>query len=264
MKCILIIACLLAMEHEDTAPRGITISAPHETYSFGRDVPITVDYYNETEEMWSLPQPEQSTNVFVKYNTTGSGPHPRISYSLTRWTVSHWTRSDGSTTTLWGAPRPDRMNIPPDGSYQFTVPWERDYTGHLAPGRWTVWIRDSNAKLESNRLHITLVFTSDSIAACLVSARDKNVYVEKRRWHAEYLQKIMPDLHLRWWHIPPNEPEPQEQEKMEQEIQRELDRFEAFWKDAAKAPAIEAASAKINREAGLEPNDATGDDSITE
>jgi hypothetical protein len=39
---------------------------------------------------------------------------------------------------------------------------------------------------------------------------------------------------------------------MEAEIQKELDRFEDYWKDKANAAAIKKAIDKINRDAGLE------------
>jgi hypothetical protein len=119
------------------------------------------------------------------------------------------------------------------------------------PGRWTVWVGDRRTKLESNRIEIPLRFTADSITACVEIALDKKQLILKRKWHAKWLQRFMPDLAVDkwWWYDTPLE----EQKARDKKNCQELERFRVFWEDEKNAEAIDAVIARINREAGLEP-----------
>jgi hypothetical protein len=101
-------------------------------------------------------------------------------------------------------------------------------------------------------VEFSIEFSDASVEFCGTVARDRTATVPRRRWHAEYLKRIMPDLDLTRWRRGADELSKHDREQMEGEIKQEMDRFEVFWKDKANASAIKEAIDKINRDAGLE------------
>jgi hypothetical protein len=233
----------------DTPQRSIILSAGSGPFVFGRVVSLTVSYRNGGQEPWVVPPPSESISVGLRYRPSGTEQHPR-GYSFGRITSTTVKRPDGQEMTARVFPNPKPVSINPGQMHEFKVVLERDWTGDLKPGLWTVWIVDDNLKLESNRIEIPLCFTADSVAACLeIAAADKQ-QVYKRKEHAKWLQKIMPELMCRWWSD--NTPS-HEKQQMETQVQRQLEAFRAFQNDSSKAKVTEVAISGINREAGVEP-----------
>jgi hypothetical protein len=128
--------------------------------------------------------------------------------------------------------------------------------GYLTPAKWAVWIQDREQKLESSRTEMTLRFTHESIAACLEIATDTKRRGSERAWHAEWLQKIMPDLELSWR---TKDTSPEGLARRNAKVDKELDAFRAFLKDPKNEQAIQQAIDRINREAGLPPDSGNDD-----
>jgi hypothetical protein len=99
---------------------------------------------------------------------------------------------------------------------------------------------------------IDLAFSTESVIACRTVAENAARPVFERRWHAEYLKRVMPDLDLMCWRSGAEALSKEDRGQMERDIKQELDRFDAYWKDKANAGAIKEAIDKINRDAGLE------------
>jgi hypothetical protein len=238
-------------EEPEPAMRSIDLSTPDDSFVFGRDVQLEIRYRNDAKQPWVVPKPDESAFVGLRFGPSETDM-VRGGYDFGRVQVSREQLPDGTTMTSRLHPMVEPVSVAPSEAYVFSAGLQRDWTGNLKPGRWTVRVVDRNLELESNRIDIPLRFTEDSVLACLEISRDKEAHLFKRKWHGEYLQKIMPELQLRWWRDYPTEPPAQEREQMEEGIQRELDRFEAFWKDEDNRPEITAAIARINREAGLD------------
>jgi hypothetical protein len=156
---------------------------------------------------------------------------------------------DGREIIARESPAPKPISIAPGQSHDFKVAFERDWTGDLIPGIWTVWIEDDTLKLKSNLVEIPLHFTADSVTACIEIASDKKQHVLKRKEHAKWLQKIIPSVEFHWWS---DDTPPQEQQRKQVEIQRQLEAFRKSLRDSNSAQATKAAIDRINREAGKE------------
>jgi hypothetical protein len=112
-----------------------------------------------------------------------------------------------------------------------------------------VWIKDGEQKLESSRTELPLRFTRDSLIACLEIASD-TTQRGSRATHAEWLQKVMPDLELSWR---ATDRSPEGIARRNAKVDKELNAFRAFLKDPKNEQAIQQAINRINREAGLRP-----------
>lgn len=232
----------------DPPQRSIILSASSGQFVFGRVGSLTVSYRNGVQEPWAVLTPSESISVGLRYRPSGSEQLPQ-GYDFGQITTTTFKWPDGQNGEVREIPDPKPISINPNQVYEFKVVLERDWTGDLKPGLWTVWVVDDNIKLESNRIEIPLVFTVDSVAACLEIAADEKQQVYKRKGHAKWLQKIMPEMKCEWWSA--NTPA-QEKQPMETQIQRQLEAFRAFQKDSSKADVIKTAISNINREAGVE------------
>ena len=256
MRIAMIFAVLAAMSvmspaadaKVDPPQRSIMLSADRGPFVFGRAVSLTVSYRNGGQEPWEVPTPSESTSVGLRRRPSGTEQHPG-GYDFGRRTITTIKGPDGQEITVREAPNPKAIAIAPGQSHEFTVVLERNFAGALKPGLWTVWVVDENLTVESNHIDIQIVFTADSLTACLEIAADDKQHLFRRQAHAEWLQKIMPDLKCRWWSL--NTPA-QEKQPMEAEVQRQFEAFRAFQHDSSKAKVIEAAISGINREAGVE------------
>jgi len=121
---------------------------------------------------------------------------------------------------------------------------------------WDVWISDGNEDVESAHIVIQLRFAADSVKECLEIVGDREQRKSKRKWHAEWLEEIMPGLRLRWW---ARDATLEERDRAEAEIAHRLDAFRAFLKDPKNEEAIQQAIDRINREAGLPPDSGNAD-----
>ena len=253
MKAILILAVIAVTCSTSiaatTTERSIILSVGDGPFVFGRVVSLTVSYRNGGKEPWVVPTPSESISVGLRYCPSGSEQHPQ-GYDFGCITTTPFKGPDGEEMEVRLFPDPKPVSINRGQVHEFKVVLERDWTGDLKPGLWTVWIVDDNLKVESNRIEIPLVFTADSITACLEIAADEKQHVYKRKEHAKWLQKIMPELKCRWWSD--NTPS-QEKQQMEAQVQRQLEAFCAFQNDSSKAKVTEVAISGINREAGVEP-----------
>jgi hypothetical protein len=257
MRIAMIFAVLAAMSvmspaadaKVDPPQRSIMLSADRGPFVFGRAVSLTVSYRNGGQEPWEVPTPSESTSVGLRRRPSGTEQHPG-GYDFGRRTITTIKGPDGQEITARVVPIPKPITIAPGQSHDFKVLLERDWSGNLKPGLWTVWVEDHKLEMESNRLEMPLVFTADSLTACLEIAADDKQRVSKRKAHAIWLQKIMPELNCRWWYDDTPAPERQ---AMEAEVQRQLAAFRAWWLENSKAVASEAAISAINREAGVEP-----------
>lgn len=238
----------IAADGKEPPQHSIVLSAGNGPFVFGRAISLKVSYRNESKAPWVVPTPTESLSVSLLYRPSGSDRHPQ-GYTLGRVTTTTVTMPDGKIITAHVMPNPEPLSIALGQTHDFIVEFERDWTGHVVPGIWTVWIEDDDAKLRSNLLEIPLRFTADSVAACLEITLDKGQSLYKRKEHASWLQKIMPGLELRWWS---DDTPPKTQEQLQAEIQRQLEVFQKFWKDKANAQVVEAAIARINRESGTE------------
>ena len=149
-------------------------------------------------------------------------------------------------------PRVEPLTIPPGKGHDLSIPLEPNWSGHVVPGMWTAWIRAHDVELESNRLELTLRFTADSVADCLEIAEAREEDTFKRKWHAAWLQKIMPGLELKWR---TEDASPEGIARRNTEIEKKLQEFKLFLDDPKNAEAIQQAIDRINREAGLPVED---------
>lgn len=232
----------------------IILVANGDSFSFGQDVSFQVRFQNTGKTPWKMPKPQESLSVKVQFRVPESTRRP-YGYSLGRMT--HTTvEVNGETWTAMVAPAPEQTSIAPGETYEFSTDMERDWSGWLVPGHWDVWVEDHTddpSILASNLVKIPLRFTEDSIAACLAIARDKEVHVYQRKWHGEWLKKIMPALQLKWW---AESVSAEEQKRGDEEIQKNLKAFEKFVKDKNNAEAITKAIQAINHDAGLDAEEA--------
>jgi len=246
MKAILILAVIAVTCSTSiaatTTERSIILSVGDGPFVFGRVVSLTVSYRNGGKEPWVVPTPSESISVGLRYCPSGSEQHPQ-GYDFGRITTTPFKGPDGEEMEVRLFPDPKPVSINRGQVHEFKVVLERDWTGDLKPGLWTVWIVDDNLKLESNRIEIPLVFTADSIAACFEVAIDNKQPLYKRKKHAKWLQKIMPDLNLRW----PSEDMPADKRlEMEPDIMKGLQSFKVFLNDPNNAGVVEAAIQNIN------------------
>ena len=223
---------------------------------FGRAVPLQICYRNDGKTAWALADtPDKSVSVHLYYDLPGVRTLPQ-GYRFASMIHDHIKMPNGETWGVWQVPPKKPIAVAPGKTYEFSHEWERGWSGDVLPGRWVLWIDDEMAngkeKLLSNRIEIPLRFTGESMTTCLAIARDKEQSVYKRKWHGQWLLKIMPTLQLTWWY---EDATSREKKKGEEEILRSLKAFEDFINDKNNAEAIEKAIQAINREAGLEPEE---------
>ena len=231
----------------ETSERSIYIS-PEGPLVFGRRVSLRVRYSNGEGGYWVIQNPAESLSVILRHLPSGSDKRPQ-GYSLGRVRLVTAIRSDGYEMTAEELPSPEPISIGPGQVYEFSIFFVRDWSTEVLPGLWTVWIDDRALKIESNRIEIQSIFTSDSIAACYEIASDSEQNVFKRRWHARWLQKIIPDLDLKWWSY---DTPPQEMQPMQVEIQLQLEAFLEFLEDESNIQMVESAISRINSETEID------------
>lgn len=224
----------------------IEVSVAEKSSMFGRKVPFAVRYQNGSKVApWIVSDPLNSSAVAVQYRRAGTNDQPG------GYWPAHLRESGGPPGVFVGfIGKP--MEIAPGKAFEFDATLEPGWSGRIVPSRWAVWVIDENLGLESNVVEVDLFFTLDSATICRQAAGDRERSVHERRWHAKYLQRILPDLDVTRWRRGSEEFDKETLGQMEVEIQQELDRFDAFWKDKANAAAIKEAIDKINRDAGLE------------
>ncbi len=232
---------------ESNRDRSLALGAKSDPFIFGKPALLSVSYRNDGAMTWVVPKPTESLSVAVQYRRHGTEGRPH-GYRLGRVLTATITDPDGQSVTAFENPVPTPMEIKSGKSFDFSVPLERAWLGHVVPGRWTVWIEDESLKLESNRLDIPIRFTADSVAACLEIAVDQEAYVSKRKSHAGWLQKIKPDLKLDW---PRRDDAEAVKKQKEYRVQLALKEFEQFWEREKNSQAVADAIRKINEDAGL-------------
>ena len=195
------------------------------------------------DDPWEITTPMESISTLVQFSQVGSSA-PFSGYSLGHSTYTDVKRSDGVMMRATVVPKPKPIHIAPGKSHDFEVPFERDWSGHVVPGHWNVWIEDEGENLISNKIEIRLRFTADSIFACLQKASDESRDVLQREFYAAWLQEILPELNLRW---PSGDKTVHEQRAIEIEIKQELQAFKLYLGETNNAQAIEAAMQRINR-----------------
>jgi hypothetical protein len=236
----------LASEAQTVPPqRSIILSVGEGPFVFVRNVSFTVSYRNGEQEPWVIPNPSESENVGIRYRLPGSTKRQwgYGGYSFGSNICTTIKFPDGQERTAWVVPIVNHISIAPGQTNEFKIDLYRGWSGDLKPGIWTVWIVDDNLEIESNRIEIPLVFTADSIAACLEVAADNKQTLYKRKKHAGWLQRIMPDLDLRW----PSEDMPADKSlEMEPDIMKGLQSFKVFLNDPTNARVVETAIECIN------------------
>jgi hypothetical protein len=229
--------------------RSIVLSPKDDVLSFGRTTSLHLTYRNESQTAWSIVTPESSAAISVRYRLNGKTDQPQ-GYSFGRMNCVPMTIPNGNQVYAMTLPLKKMTSVPALGSREFSIDFEQEWTGNVVPGIWSVWIEDGELELQSNRLLIPVRFTMESIRLCTDIAADPRQDAYKRKWHAEWLQKIMPTLTFSWWYA---ETPAAEREQLEKNIQSQLKGFRGFSEDQKNRPAIEAAIARINQEAGVEP-----------
>ncbi len=223
----------------------IEVSVAEKSSMFGRKVPFVVRYQNGSKvKPWVVSDPLNSSAVAVQYRRAGTNDQPG-GYSPVDLRGS--AGSPGVFVGHIGKP----VEIAPGKPYEFDATLEPGFSGRIIPSRWAVWVIDENLGIESNVVEVDLFFTDESATICRQAAGDRDRSVHERRWHAKYLQRIMPDLDVTRWRRGSEEFDKETLGQMEAEIQQELDRFDAFWRENANTAAIKEAIDKINRDAGL-------------
>ena len=238
----------VAGEQPKQPEHSIVLSAAERPFVFGRNIPLRVSYRNGREVAWVIPTPMES--VFAGLQIQPFGSKRAVLHQFGRETVITTKNSDGQIITDIVSPIAKPMSIAPGKSHQFEVQFERDWSGNTRPGRWTAWVEDEALKIESNRLEIPLEFAPDSVDACLEIALDTDEHLFKRKWHAEWLKKLKPDLPLDW----PREKDPEAiHRQKEPRIQAALKEFASFWEREKDSESMTEAIRKINDAAGLKP-----------
>jgi len=236
----------LASDVQTVPPqRSILLSADDGPYVFGRNVSLTVRYRNGEQDPWVISTPSESTAAGLRYRSSGSTNRQAVYGGYRFGNMIHTTTKwpDGHERSVWEMPIVNKITIAPGQTNEFKTFLERGWTEELKPDLWTAWIVDRELKLESNRIEIPLVFTADSIAACLEVATDNKQLLYKRKKHAKWLERIMPDLNLRW----PSEDMPVDKKlEMDAVIMQRLQSFKVFLNDPNNAGAIETAIQNIN------------------
>ena len=248
----LLLACSTAPssrgQGEEQKDHTITVSIDGSP-CFARPVTAKVIYRNNGDAPWTLNTPTQSRGASILYRVVGTEGIPS-GYPLGHGEALISYDQQGGRIVSMTAPPRIPLTIEPGQSHVFTVPLERGWMGYLIPANWTVWIKDREQKLESNRLEFPLRFTHDSVTACLESASNTKKRGSERAWHAEWLQKIMPGLELKWR---PENPSPEGIARRNAEIEKKLQEFKLLLEDPKNAEVIKTAIARINQEAGLPP-----------
>lgn len=231
----------------DKSKRQIELTVQEPSIAVGRPIRMTLKYKNSGETPWTIADPQESIAVLLQYRQMASTERP-YGYSLGKTSNVTVKGPSGQIVSAVVVPNPQPIMIGSEKSREFEIVLERDWTGNLAPGRWIVWIDDQSESLESNRLKLAIQFTPDSVEACLKIAVDKEQLLDKRKWHAEWLQRINPELKLQW---PDEKSAEAVQVSREYEVQRQLKKFADFWKANKNSATLRERIAQINTAAGL-------------
>jgi hypothetical protein len=252
---VVLLAGNLAVALGDEPPvakRAIVISVGEGPFSFGSQIPVQVSYQNDDEtEAWNINTPEKSEEVIFRYLLEGSKYRAK-GFKLGRGLTTTRTLPNGKTMIAYLGSPVVPLSIAPMDDHEFVVQFEHHWTGHVVPGYWTIWLEDHLQQLESNRIKIPLRFTKESVEACQAIAKDPMVHTYERKTHGKWLERIDPDLKLVW-----SDSEDLADVKAEREaaIQKQLQEFAEYWKDAQNSRKMARTIAKINREANLEPEE---------
>ena len=239
----------VAGDDQKQPEHSILLSAGEAPFVFGRIIPLRVSYQNGGKVAWVIPTPTESANVGIRFRTVGSKGLP-AGYDLGQRIVTTRKLPSGLIIEDISSPIPKPVSIASGKSHQFQVEFERDWSGHVVPGRWSAWVKDETLELESNHVEIPLEFAPDSVKACFEITVDTDQYRSKRKQHAEWLQKLMPDLQLDGPRS--NDPEAIQKQK-EVRIQTALKEFASFWEREKDSESMTEAIRKINEAAGLKP-----------
>jgi hypothetical protein len=227
---------------EDPQQRSIIITVGKNPFVYGRPISLSVSYRNDAKDSWIVSSPSNSTSVVLYYRPTGSIQRPQ-GYSFGRIIYVPQKMPDGQVITFFEVPISRRVSIAPGKSYDFKIDLEWGWTKDFGPGLWSVWVVDKNLDIKSNSIDILLRFTADSAAACFEMAIDSNQEMYKRKLHAKWLRKLVPELDLRW---PSDDTPKQEREEMEIRIKKDIQAAKEFLADKRNARAVEVAMENIN------------------
>ncbi len=221
------------------------------TFQFPLDVTLKAHYRNSGKDEWRLKTPDQSGSVLVRFAPVARPDRPYEYFMATRKTVTVTTPS-GKTITAFESLTPAALRIPPKEQFTFSTTLNGVWTGLLVPGEWLVWVVDEEQKIESERAKLRIEVNGQSFPVLLERAADDQEPLSKRKWHAEWLQKVKPDLKLDW----PRRDDPEAVRKQkEYRVQLALKEFERFWEREKDSQAVADAIRKINEDAGLKADE---------
>jgi len=207
----------------------------------------TLVYSNATGRSWKFNSPETTRFVRVWFRQVGAERKSWFTIAQNRTTEANFPGEGRVVATL--APQGTPVTL--DRGMEHRVEWDLANLWSaegLPPGRWELWIEDEKEGLESKRVRHDVVFQSDSVLRLLAVAQDEKESRQRRQWHAEWLQKVKPDLNLDW----PREKDPEAVKKQkEYRVQLALKDFERFWEREKDSQAVADAIRKINEDAGL-------------
>jgi len=221
----------------------ISLAVGPGPFVFGSSVLLKVSYRNQGTDPWVIPAPKESVSAIVRYRLVGSKDQPS-GYSLGRVTMTSVKRPDGAIMRTRVVPSPKPVSIAPGESYDFEISLERDWSGHVVPGLWSVWIEDEGVRLTSNKVEIPLRFTTTSIRACLQKASDEKRDRFQRKFYSKWVHEVISDFDLRW---PSDDTPEQERQNMEVRIKKEIQAAKEFLSDKSNERVVEAAMENINR-----------------
>ncbi|MFH1731143.1 MAG: hypothetical protein ABIF82_05785 [Planctomycetota bacterium] len=255
---IMILCCvtsnrLLAGEQEERPQHSIILSTVDGPVAFASDVflVLRISYRNSGKEPWSIETPQESISVRLKYRLSGTSERAQ-GYSFGRRKTVIVIGKDGKRMEAWIYPRPPRIPIAAGDKYEFDYSFERDRTADIVPGNWTVWIEDEKEGMSSNSLEIPIHFTAASLDSCLSIAMDKTQPISRRKRYSKWLTRFDPLFRLEW----PAEDAPEDvKTRQEADVQQKLGAFKKFIQNKDNAQLIQDAITRINRDAGLVPEE---------
>jgi len=230
------------------SPHTIVLDADKGPQVFGKLLSLRVTYHNSANEAWRLTNPSTSRNVRLNYRPRGSTERPQ-GYGMASATTVVTKGPNEQSIEAFVPPKVEISTIDLGKTLVFNVNFEKGWTGDVVPGHWTVWIEDQTEKLQSNQIDIVLRFTRESLKICLAVAMDKSQPLIKRKWHANWLQKVDGSLKFVW---PSDEESGASKAKMEDAVQMSLKGFQTFIDDVKNEKKIADAILEINRSAGID------------
>lgn len=235
---------------QSNADKGSIFLTPQEKpYIFGRPISIQVHYKNIDAQPWKIWKPDNSTAVSVHY-TLATKKNPIGGFGLGSPIIAKTTTADGKTRIANLGTLREALTIQAGKEHVIDVElYDSPWTGHLAPGKWAVWLSDGNLERESNRAAFEIVFTSESVPSLQRVVADNREIPHKRRQCGIWLKKLKPDLNLKF---PREEDLPDAREHTEKELVIELKSFDEFWKNLGGSPAVQMMIDKINQDAMAE------------